>query len=180
MVKNQNLIYVSSTEPLPYTNIINLKKKKGDTLKVKENGVVVEKIQLEKHDSTVLKLEIDVNGIYSLTVKQEEDTTFNPKKLYNVSRRLPKYDQNLHAIGIDLGTTECACSVIRHDGVRSLQVHPASNLYSMPSYVFFEEQKPICGHVAVARMKNKADFIVYDAKRFIGKSFDKIVIDPLW
>uniref|UniRef100_A0AC34FAT9 Heat shock protein 70 n=1 Tax=Panagrolaimus sp. ES5 TaxID=591445 RepID=A0AC34FAT9_9BILA len=72
---------------------------------------------------------------------------------------------------------------IKEDGVVVERIHLEkhdSTVLNMPSYVFFEEQKPICGHVAVARMKNKADFIVYDAKRFIGKSFDKIVIDPLW
>uniref|UniRef100_A0A914XUY4 Heat shock protein 70 n=1 Tax=Panagrolaimus superbus TaxID=310955 RepID=A0A914XUY4_9BILA len=160
---------------------MKLRTKKGDTLKVKEDEDVVKKISLvEKHESTTIALEIDTNGIYSLIVKSEEDNTFDIKKLYNIPNKLPRYIQDFHATGIDLGTTECFCSVIRHDGPRPVQLDPLKHTYNMPSYIIFDEKKPTCGYIAVDKMKTKAEFIVFDAKRFIGKSFDKIALDSLW
>ena len=78
------------------------------------------------------------------------------------------------AIGIDLGTTYSCVGVFKNNHVEI--INDPHGYRTIPSYVSFSDNGDIyIGHTAKRRAKKYPSQTIYDAKRFIGKSFS----DPL-
>ena len=79
-----------------------------------------------------------------------------------------------YSIGIDLGTTYSCVGVFKNNKV---EIIPDENGHrTMPSYVAFTENgERLIGHIAKKQVKKNPKGTIYDAKRFIGKSF----LDPI-
>uniref|UniRef100_A0A914Y327 Heat shock protein 70 n=1 Tax=Panagrolaimus superbus TaxID=310955 RepID=A0A914Y327_9BILA len=94
---------------------------------------------------------------------------------------MDEYNPEFEAVGIDLGTTECCAAVIRKNGVEVVQLDPiVAASHTMPSFVVYDEAHDKCGQIAVNRLRTKSKYTVFDSKRFIGKDFKDIIVDPLW
>lgn len=78
-------------------------------------------------------------------------------------------------IGIDLGTTHC-CISYRDPDTRVLNVidNPQKSGYSIRSVVSFKEDEIQYNLDAVKAIKNRPECVLYDSKRFIGRTFDNV------
>lgn len=79
------------------------------------------------------------------------------------------------AIGIDLGTTYSCVGVFKNNHVEI--INDPHGYRTIPSYVSFSDNGEIyIGHTAKRRAKKYPSQTIYDAKRFIGKSFSDPVV----
>ncbi|KAG9474581.1 hypothetical protein GDO78_004725, partial [Eleutherodactylus coqui] len=76
-------------------------------------------------------------------------------------------------IGVDLGTTYCSVGVF-HPGTGVVKViADSSGHLSIPSIVSFTESDVYVGYEALELADANPENTVYDAKRFIGKTFTR-------
>ncbi|MBT3464466.1 molecular chaperone DnaK [archaeon] len=84
-------------------------------------------------------------------------------------------NKNITTIGIDLGTTFSCVGFFRNHHV---EIIPDPNGYrTIPSYVsFLNSGEIVIGHQAKRRLTKYPKQTIYDAKRFIGKSFSDPIV----
>ena len=84
-------------------------------------------------------------------------------------------NKNITTIGIDLGTTFSCVGFFRNHHV---EIIPDPNGYrTIPSYVsFLDSGEIVIGHQAKRRLTKYPKQTIYDAKRFIGKSFSDPIV----
>lgn len=75
-------------------------------------------------------------------------------------------------IGLDLGTTFCSVGVF-HPGSGDVEViADEEGRLSIPSCVSFTAAAVLVGHEAAEQSERNPQNTIYDAKRFIGKTFE--------
>ena len=80
-----------------------------------------------------------------------------------------------YAIGIDLGTTYSCVGIFRNDKVEIIA--DENGRRTMPSYVSFTPTgERLIGHIAKRQAKKNPKTTIYDAKRFMGKSFSDPIV----
>uniref|UniRef100_A0AC34FS10 Heat shock protein 70 n=1 Tax=Panagrolaimus sp. ES5 TaxID=591445 RepID=A0AC34FS10_9BILA len=150
-----------------------------DNFGVDESLNSKEVVHNQYHHETTPSLKNPSN--IQLVIPEATKPECQSKKLsYDIPVKPTNYDPDLDVVGIDLGTTECCAAIIRQYGPDFPVLDEISGSRTMPSYVAFNEEMPLCGKIVVDRMRNYANYSVYDSKRIIGKRFDEIKIDPLW
>jgi molecular chaperone DnaK (HSP70) len=86
-------------------------------------------------------------------------------------------NQDIDAVGIDLGTSRCCVAVNRKRGIETIGLDNTGGRL-LPSYVSYDEEHPKCGQTVVDRLRNYSEATVFDSKRIIGKTI--INIDKIW
>uniref|UniRef100_A0AC35G468 Uncharacterized protein n=1 Tax=Panagrolaimus sp. PS1159 TaxID=55785 RepID=A0AC35G468_9BILA len=164
-----------------------------------------ENITLPPYDNAFITFSIDENGIYSINIQELSPEIFENidefmdvyygnasvenlsiakvaeqiNDRYVIPKRIFTNDERINAVGIDLGTTRCCAAVNRKNGI---QTAPLDNLGQrlLPSYVAYNEENIICGQEVVNRMQHYSASTVFDSKRILGKTFEKLKIDESW
>ena len=78
-------------------------------------------------------------------------------------------------IGIDLGTTNSVVSILQDNQIKIFQDEFGNKL--IPSFVSLEnENKMVVGELAKNRLGGKLNDVIFDVKRFIGRTYDDINI----
>uniref|UniRef100_A0AC34FIT5 Uncharacterized protein n=1 Tax=Panagrolaimus sp. ES5 TaxID=591445 RepID=A0AC34FIT5_9BILA len=102
------------------------------------------------------------------------------KHLYQFPQKVSNYDNQINAVGIDLGTSRCCMAVSRNNKMETVALENAGER-PLPSFVSFDEEDVKCGDVVLKGfLKYKEKYTVFDVKRFIGKEFHDIVPDRSW
>jgi molecular chaperone DnaK (HSP70) len=186
----QSFIQVLHTEDaIPFEKEYNLLINRDNCfLRVYETETLIQTININEKGFMRVNLKIDTNGIYNISLKKIETEEAIPyyipqflpqkKAVYKIPLKQSKYERDLNAVGIDLGTGECCAFVFRRDGPDAVALdNEARNL---PSYVAMEGPHFPCGQVVFNRMETKVKHTAFDVKYLIGKKIDEIVVDPLW
>jgi heat shock protein 1/8 len=106
--------------------------------------------------------------------------TFSDKnETYTIPKKIELNDENIEAVGIDLGTSQCCVAVNRRNGIETVPIDNSGERL-LPSYVAFDEENPKCGQVVVDRLRYYSEYTIFDSKRFIGKNFSEVKIDKSW
>jgi L1 cell adhesion molecule like protein len=79
--------------------------------------------------------------------------------------------QKVTAFGVDLGTTYSCVGIFQHGRVEIVAQDTGSN--TLPSVVAFTENERLIGEAAKAVRTQYPEATIYDAKRFIGRTFDE-------
>uniref|UniRef100_A0AC34FJ54 Uncharacterized protein n=1 Tax=Panagrolaimus sp. ES5 TaxID=591445 RepID=A0AC34FJ54_9BILA len=95
---------------------------------------------------------------------------------YRIPKQILIFDDQIKAVGIDLGTTRCCEAVNRTNKIEIVAIENTGDRL-MPSYVAYDEENVKCGQVVVNRLRNYSNSTIFDSKRIIGKTFDEIEID---
>uniref|UniRef100_A0A914PK90 Uncharacterized protein n=1 Tax=Panagrolaimus davidi TaxID=227884 RepID=A0A914PK90_9BILA len=103
---------------------------------------------------------------------------YSISETYPIPKPPTFYDSPLNAVGVDLGTTRSCTAVFKNNKIDVIAIDNSDR--PLPSYIGYEEGKPICGSVVARRMPTFSQHAVFDIKRIIGKSYESIVIDPFW
>ena len=78
-------------------------------------------------------------------------------------------------IGIDLGTTNSVVSIFQNNQIKIFEDEFGNKL--IPSFVSLEsENKMVVGELAKNRLGGKLNDVIFDVKRFIGRTYDDINI----
>ncbi len=81
-------------------------------------------------------------------------------------------------LGIDLGTTNCCCAMVKESGAKRPFVIPSKKGHNtIPSVLAFNDKgKMLVGHAAHAQMEINPAQTIYGAKRLVGRPFDSPVV----
>lgn len=79
-------------------------------------------------------------------------------------------NKNRVAIGVDLGTTNCALAIYRNGQVEIITNDQGER--TTPSVISFTDEERLVGSAAKNAAASNPTNTVYDAKRFIGRNFD--------
>uniref|UniRef100_A0A914YFQ5 Heat shock protein 70 n=1 Tax=Panagrolaimus superbus TaxID=310955 RepID=A0A914YFQ5_9BILA len=90
-----------------------------------------------------------------------------------------KFAAAADTMGIDLGTSKCCAAVNRRNGIEAVALDYKGERL-LPSFVSFDEKKPICGNLVIDRLRNFSNFTVFDSKRIIGRKMGDIVLEEIW
>uniref|UniRef100_A0A914QM01 Heat shock protein 70 n=1 Tax=Panagrolaimus davidi TaxID=227884 RepID=A0A914QM01_9BILA len=101
-------------------------------------------------------------------------------QIFNIPSKLPIYNAKLNAVGIDLGTLECCAFVVRKHGPDGVVLDEFTAQRTLPSNMNLSQLNFCYGQIAINRMDINAQFSIFDIKQLLGKTFNEIVIDPLW
>uniref|UniRef100_A0A914QRA6 Uncharacterized protein n=1 Tax=Panagrolaimus davidi TaxID=227884 RepID=A0A914QRA6_9BILA len=81
-------------------------------------------------------------------------------------------------VGIDLGTSTCCVAVSTTHGIDTVPLDNKERM--LPSFIAYNEKNEIVGQLVVNRLKYYAESSVFDAKTFIGKSFNSVIPSNNW
>uniref|UniRef100_A0AC34RRC0 Uncharacterized protein n=1 Tax=Panagrolaimus sp. JU765 TaxID=591449 RepID=A0AC34RRC0_9BILA len=95
-------------------------------------------------DSPIHKME--VNGIYVKCPKTIE-----------------KYESQPSLMGIDLGSKHCCLAVSRNARIDTIPIDRSGELY-VPSVICFDDETAVVGNVAINRLRDKPDSVIYCPK----------------
>ena len=130
--------------------------------------LMIKKITIEK------KYEKEINLIFHYLPKKQFEIILllnvNKSEFYNsLSKEMKKIiDNNDMILGIDLGTTYSAASVMIDDKI--IMIENSLGLRTTPSFVSFFGPYEICvGELAKLRPSNEGN-IIYNSKRLLGKT----------
>uniref|UniRef100_A0AC34FRS2 Uncharacterized protein n=1 Tax=Panagrolaimus sp. ES5 TaxID=591445 RepID=A0AC34FRS2_9BILA len=208
-VKGKEILTCGSEELLPLEKSIKVKSNGSEkTLKVVIN-TNVEDVCLPPFAKFLLTVAIDINKIYTIhfeklpsnesadvdiDVFRDESihmphmfikhppkliTSAELSKPYDIPKRIKINNSQINAVGIDLGTTRCCVAVNRKNDVETAKIDDIGDRL-LPSYVELGQRNPICGQLAVNRLRNHSKSTVFDTKRIIGRDFVDIEIDENW
>uniref|UniRef100_A0A914PRJ2 G domain-containing protein n=1 Tax=Panagrolaimus davidi TaxID=227884 RepID=A0A914PRJ2_9BILA len=145
------------------TNVTKLYKQKlVETLHLEENNIRSSKALCDKCR--------EKESILSLLMPDDNTIFAFPKKIVDMN-------QDIDAVGIDLGTSRCCVAVNRKSGIETIGLDNTGGRL-MPSYVSYDEEHPKCGQTVVDRLRNYSEATVFDSKRIIGKTIANI--DKIW
>uniref|UniRef100_A0A914PBX9 AIG1-type G domain-containing protein n=1 Tax=Panagrolaimus davidi TaxID=227884 RepID=A0A914PBX9_9BILA len=145
------------------TNVTKLYKQKlVETLHLEENNIPSSKALCEKCR--------EKESILPLLIPNDNTIFAFPKKIVDMN-------QDIDAVGIDLGTSRCCVAVNRKSGIETIGLDNTGGRL-MPSYVSYDEEHPKCGQTVVDRLRHFSEATVFDSKRMIGKTI--VNIDKIW
>uniref|UniRef100_A0AC35G9W5 Uncharacterized protein n=1 Tax=Panagrolaimus sp. PS1159 TaxID=55785 RepID=A0AC35G9W5_9BILA len=100
--------------PFDYEIEVNYRKR-NTVLKVIEGDLITKKITFDKEGNWLININVDSNGIYTITTKEKWSLknmflpilTFSTKKsqtsnVFNLFPKLEEYDSSINAVGIDI------------------------------------------------------------------------------
>uniref|UniRef100_A0A914P1J8 Heat shock protein 70 n=1 Tax=Panagrolaimus davidi TaxID=227884 RepID=A0A914P1J8_9BILA len=164
-----------------------------------------EEVPLPPCDNLMITFNIDINGIFTINVeeispesfpcvdeflgvlngtqnaKNDEQSQVSPDsdKGFRIPKRIFTNDENINAVGIDLGTTRCCVAVNRKNGIETALLDNQGQRL-LPSYISYDEEHVKCGQIVIDRLRNYANSSVFDTKRIIGRKFENLKIDESW
>uniref|UniRef100_A0AC35GH92 Heat shock protein 70 n=1 Tax=Panagrolaimus sp. PS1159 TaxID=55785 RepID=A0AC35GH92_9BILA len=204
IINRETAIYLNAMSQIKYKPL-NGNKTKNDVFKFMTR-IEEETIELPVSNKIYLTLKIDVNEIYYITITEHakgleekpldenktssttNDTSnasifqnqqFSTVRFYNLSSKTDLSNKNMNAVGIDLGTSRCCAAVRKKNGIETIALDNTGERL-LPSFVAYDEEKVICGIVAVKRLRNSYKSTIYDSKRIIGRKINEIEIDSFW
>uniref|UniRef100_A0AC34FKK7 Heat shock protein 70 n=1 Tax=Panagrolaimus sp. ES5 TaxID=591445 RepID=A0AC34FKK7_9BILA len=98
---------------------------------------------------------------------------------YTLPTKIVTNNDQIKAVGIDLGTSRCCAAVNRRNGIETV-VLDNNGERLLPSYVAFDEVHVKCGQIVVDRLRYHSNSTIFDSKRIIGKKLEDIEVDENW
>uniref|UniRef100_A0A914PEJ7 Heat shock protein 70 n=1 Tax=Panagrolaimus davidi TaxID=227884 RepID=A0A914PEJ7_9BILA len=96
--------------------------------------------------------------------------------IFDLSKRTTM-NQDVDAVGIDLGTSRCCVAVNRKNGIHTVALENTGERL-LPSYVAYDEENIKCGQIVIDRLRYFSEATVFDSKRIIGKCI--VNADKIW